>query len=174
MTPLRQFLRGALRTMAPLAAAAMLWGCGLDGTNFSRYHALPAEGWRYGDTLAYCVRIADTSGYGEAPDSVDTGELRVALRHDGSYPYSAVALEVTYPERGRLRRDTIRMQLADSFGRWTGQGFGDSYQTEAVVTPSLTLADSSMVTVRHVVRADTLPGISQVGLFFERTAPARR
>lgn len=173
MTPLRDIKRH-LAPCLSLVAAMLLTACGLEGTNFSQYHNVDANGWRYGDTLAYCVRVADTSGYGEAPDTIDTGELRVALRHDGTYPYSAVAIEVTYPERGRLRRDTVKMQLADGFGRWTGKGFGDSYQTEAVVSPRLTVKDSTMVTIRHVVRVDTLRGISQVGVFFERTAPARR
>lgn len=172
MTPFRAF-RYRIAAVA-LIGASLLTACGLDGTNFSQYHTLGPDGWRYGDTLAYCVRIADTSGYGEEPDTVDTGQLRLAIRHDGSYPFSAVTLEVTYPEGKHLRRDTVRLQLADSFGRWTGKGFGDSYQSDAVVSPRLTLSDSSFVTVRHVVRADTLPGISQVGIFFERSTRATR
>ncbi|MCM1397828.1 MAG: gliding motility lipoprotein GldH, partial [Candidatus Amulumruptor caecigallinarius] len=181
MTPPRRHIRRYIRRYcrlralaAAIAAAALTGACGLEGTNFSQYHSLGPEGWRYGDTLAYCVRIADNSGYGEAPDTIDTGTLSVALRHDGSYPYAAIDIEVTYPRQGRLRRDTVRIPLADSYGRWTGCGFGDSYQAEATVTPRLTLTDSSMVTVRHVVRADTLRGISRVGVFFERTPLSER
>lgn len=129
----------------------------------SGYENLPEDGWRYGDTLKYCPRM---------DDSIASGTLMVAVRHDNSYPYSDLYLEVSYPASPtdtsdqRLRRDTIRMALADPYGRWTGQGFGASYQNSTNVGHRITLRDSSTVYLRHVMRTDTLRGIVQAGIIF--------
>lgn len=158
--------RISLSVIGAILVALTIVSCGAGVTHFSEYHNLPNAGWKYSDTLKYRVRIPDMSGYGQLPDTADIGTLSVAIRHDGYYPYRSISLEVTYPEEGVLRRDTVSMRLADNYGRWVGIGFGDSYQTEAIVATGLSLKDSSQVTVRHIMRVDTIPGINQVGIFF--------
>lgn len=137
--------------------------CAPNPGDASGYANLPQDGWRYGDTLKYCPRM---------DDSIASGTLTVAVRHDSRYPYSDLYLEVSYPasatERSveRMRRDTVKLALADPYGRWTGQGFGASYQNSVNVRHRVTLRDSSTVYLRHIMRTDTLRGIVQAGILF--------
>lgn len=145
------------------ALSSLLCGCQPGTEGYSAYSTLPTEGWRYGDTVRLIIRV---------PDSIASGTLSVAVRHNNDYPYSEAMLEVTYPGGGdRVHRDTVAFPLSNSYGRWTGHGFGASYQMEVPLRHSVRLPDSATVMVRHVMRADTLRGIEQVGVFFN---PAER
>lgn len=64
----------------------------------------------------------------------------------------------------RMAKDTIEMQLSDSYGRWKGKGFGSSYQMALPIAKLYKLDDSTHISVRHIMRIDTLQGIRQVGL----------
>jgi len=141
----------------------MVTACAPNPGDASAYESLPKSGWCYGDTLKFRPRM---------DDSMASGNLMVAIRHDGSYPYSDLYLEVSYPRNPqdtadvRLRCDTVRMILADTSGRWLGQGFGASFQKSATLGRQVTLRDSSEVYVRQIMRTDTLSGILQAGIIF--------
>ena len=57
-------------------------------------------------------------------------------------------------------------RLADVYGRWHGQGFGASYQFSRPFNTGVTLVRGDSVTVRHIMRVDTLRGIEQIGIKF--------
>lgn len=145
----------------------LLTACAPDPDDASVYENLPESGWCYGDTLELRPRMAD---------SLATGTLMVAVRHDGSYPYSDLYMEVSYRANPadvadkRIHRDTVRMTVADPYGRWTGRGFGASYQNEATLSHRVTLRDSGEVALRHIMRTDTLRGIVQAGIIFTADA----
>ncbi len=122
---------------------------------FSSYQDIDPKGWAYDDALTFTT------------DSV-AGDLTVAIRHSVDYPYRNLWLEIT--RRGadssaRVIRDTIDMELADPFGLWRGNGIGASRQVEATVARGISLDSASTVTVRHIMRLDTLQGIRQAGIF---------
>ena len=97
-------------------------------------------------------------------ESVALRSLGIALRHDNDYPYRNLWLEVTYGTPPAMHRDTVSIELADIYGRWHGNGLGPSYQMAATVDPAVTLSDSSRISIRHIMRVDTLRGIRQIGI----------
>lgn len=139
--------------------AAVITGCTSRG-DFSRFADMPAEGWVYGDTVKF-----DTG----RDDSITPGRLSVALRHNNDYEFSNLWLEVRYTNRGHLMIDTINLQLADDYGRWLGEGFGATRQGEKTIATDVLPDPRHDISVRHIMRVDTLHGIEAVGILFHAT-----
>lgn len=124
----------------------------------SRYWNLGEDGWRYADTLVYDI------------DSTATSDVAVVVRHTANYEYSNLWLELSYPTPAdSLRADTFNLVLADDFGRWRGHGIGVGLQYADTLLRGVHLQDSTTLRLRHIMRADTLPGIEQVGIVVMRT-----
>lgn len=140
-----------------LLAAAILSSCSPDDNVYSEFSQLPASGWAYNDTVLFTPATADT---------VSRGPLSIALRHNNSYEYSNIWVELTWHDGPDLRRDTLNIVLADHNGRWQGKGFGPSYQIEMPFDPRAVVTDSAPMAVRHIMRTDTLKGIEQIGLLY--------
>ncbi len=160
-------IKSGIAAVLSAVAVMLLTACAPNPDDASEYETLTKSRWCYGDTLKFRPRM---------DDSIATGRLMVAVRHDGSYPYSDLYLEVSYPLNPtdsadrRVRRDTVRMAVADPYGRWTGQGFGSSYQNSATLGHRVTLRDSCEVYLRQIMRTDTLRGIVQAGIIFTADA----
>lgn len=148
-----------LTMMAGLAAmlSPCLAGCSAPGNDYAEYANIPSKGWKYGDTLRFTP---------VHPDSLCRGRLAVGIRHENSFPYTSLWLETTVDDNGRKKVDTVEISLADSFGTWTGRGIGASFQKADTVAGSFLHASGSIIKVRHIMRADTLRGVTQVGIFF--------
>lgn len=134
-----------------------LGACSSGHNDYSNFTDLPADGWAYGDAVTFMP---------DSADSVARGTLSIELRHNNSYPYSNLWLEICYKSDGLLHRDTVNLTLADVYGRWHGQGFGASYQFSRPFNTSVTLVRGDSVTVCHIMRVDTLRGIEQIGIKF--------
>lgn len=123
---------------------------------YSDFATLPDEGWRYGDSVTFVTPEAE-------------GELLVAVRHSIKYPYRNIWLEVSRkgPDSvaAKVVRDTVELELADPFGLWKGTGIGPTRQMETVVSPSVRVDSGSTISIRHIMRLDTLPSIEQTGIF---------
>lgn len=135
-----------------------LGGCSERHDSYSRFQPVSPSGWAYGDTITFIP---------EGLDSVSLRSVNVAVRHSNDYPYRNLWLEVTFGNPPRIYRDTVNIELADSYGRWHGNGLGPSYQISVPVARSVNLNDSSRVFIRHIMRVDTIPGITSVGLTVE-------
>ncbi len=93
--------------------------------------------------------------------------MTLALRHSNDYIYSNIWVEVGYnTTNGHQKIDTLNILLADIYGRWYGKGLGASFQIQDTISPDMQIAKDSPITVRHIMRTDTLLGIEQVGLIF--------
>lgn len=150
----------SLSVMAALSVflmPAMLSSCSVPANSYAEYAELPSEGWKYGDT----VWFEPTH-----PDSLCRGRLAVGIRHENDFPYTSLWLETTIEEVAGQRTDTLELILADSFGRWTGRGIGTSFQAIDTIAVSFLHHSESRIGVRHIMKADTLCGVSQVGIFF--------
>ena len=133
-----------------LLLLVIITSCG--GGEKSIFHNLPTQGWAYTSPVTFSPVEGD-------------GELFLAVRHDASYPYSNLWLEVSAPLHGGAQMvDTVNLTLCDNYGRWLGKGFGGSYQMEVPVAKSVKLDSGTTVTMRHIMRLDTLHGIDQIGL----------
>ncbi len=101
-------------------------------------------------------------------DSVATGgTLLLSVRHTNSYPYRNLWLELAYPaDDSTIVADTVNIVLADVYGNWTGKGMGVSHQLTDTVSTDFRLVRKKPVTVRHIMRTDTLEGIEQIGIIY--------
>lgn len=128
----------------------------------SQYVNIPPEGWAYKDTLAYPMSLTD---------SIVAGTFTIAVDHTPQYRYSNLWLELTYAscDNGsttKICRDTLCMIMADSAGNWRGTGIASSYQLESEPL-DVVINSRHEVTLRHIMRTDTLRQIGRVGLFFK-------
>ncbi len=152
--------QAALITLASLMLVMMLGGCSRPGNDYSGYTRLPDDGWRYGDTLRYDVVHID---------SIAQGDLVVSLRYAHDYEWPNLWLEVTTmaDTAGNVaRRDTVSIDLRDKYGRPLGNGIGVSFQLSDTVARNVTHRSGAPVCIRHIMRADTLAGIEQIGVSF--------
>ena len=153
-----------IRIVYILTAIAALWvavaSCTGGKRDYSRWTDLPARGWAYGDTVS--LLPIDTALHDN--DSLVRRPLRFGLTHSNDYPYSNLWLEVTYHGEESSYRDTLNVSLADVYGRWLGSGFGANYQHEIVLNPRADIDLTRPVTVRHIMRVDTLRGLDRIGV----------
>ena len=150
----------SLMTSVAAAIVFCVVGCSAPGNDYSGYTTLPADGWVYGDTVSYDVAHHD---------SVARGDLVVSLRYAHDYQWRNVWLEITTmaDSRGTVaRRDTVTIDLRDKYGRPRGNGIGVSFQLSDTVARHVTHHAGAPVLVRHIMRADTLRGIEQIGVSF--------
>lgn len=119
--------------------------------------------WPYGQFLAFPV---------SHPDSLVLGDLIVALRYDTDIPLVSVALEVTYTDGKHERVDTVTLALSDTVGGIASNPrLSPSRQAEATVRRIRHHSGDHPVKVRHVMRLDTVRGISDVGIMLVNTSP---
>lgn len=140
---------------ATLVLLLALAACSERHDNYARFEDIPPQGWPYGLTIDF-----NTPGV----DSVQAHTIEVSVRHTSSYPFSNLWLEVKVKEGNKFNIDTLEMLLSDSYGRWIGKGFGPTYQMTAPLPDRYFITDSTQVFIRHIMRADTVRGIEQVGI----------
>ncbi len=146
-----------MRNLLSVILVTLALGACAPGNECSTFVDLAAGGWAYGDSVVFTPAMAD---------SVADGHLKIAVCHDNSYPWSNLWLEVSYPGPQGTYRDTVEMTLADPFGHWQGKAIGSTYQMQATLPARLRLHADTRVEVRHIMRLDTLRGLTKVGVTF--------
>ena len=132
--------------------------CMSDRYPYTSFTPLGPDGWVYGDTLTFDVLL---------PDSTAHGDLLLDVTHDNSYPYSNLWLEITHhADSATSGRDTVEITLCDPVGKWYGRGIEGLYQLETPLKEGIRLTDSTSIIIRHIMRVDTLRGLSRIGLTF--------
>lgn len=155
---MRGMLTGAMATVCAMAILLSAGGCVRSLNDDSEYVMLPGGAWPYGDMLTFNLTHSD---------SVATGELIVAVSHDDSYRYSNLWLEISSVGRDNaVVRDTVEFLTADSTGHWLGSGITPEIELEQAVG-RVSHVSGHPINVRHIMRCDTLRGVSKVGLFFK-------
>lgn len=141
-----------------IICAAIISGC--TGDEKSVFHNIDTDGWIYGDTLNFQVADADST-------LLQTGNLMVVVRHSNAYEFSNLWLNVRYFTADTFVNDTVNVRLADDFGNWYGKGMGVSYQYTDTVARHVTVDVSRPIKVWHIMRADTIKDIEQIGVIFK-------
>ena len=139
-----------------VSAAMMLPACG-NGVVFDDYDHTPIDGWENDDTLSFSVPRMKASG---------TYIPSVGLRTTSEFPFTAISLvvEQTVEPGHRIYTDTINCRLSDDRGNQLGRGI-NYFQYECPLPQRfLRQGDSLHVTVRHIMKREILPGISDIGL----------
>ncbi|MCD8386850.1 MAG: gliding motility lipoprotein GldH [Bacteroidales bacterium] len=156
--PLRQ---AAIAIAAIFMAAAMLTACRIVPEKSDFLNVGP-DGWLYGHALHFSPAMEDMPD-----DSMAVADMAVAVRHTNGYEFSNVWVEITYWDPDTLVTDSFNIRLADDFGRWQGTGVGVGYQKVDTVKHGARIDLRHPVGIRHIMRADTLKGIEQIGLILK-------
>lgn len=145
-----------LTILTLLTVAATLVSCNRK-TVYDHYVHTPIVGWEKNDTLSfYLSPMAESATYKE----------ELGLRVNGAYPFMDLCLVVEqHVLPGNLvLRDTVNCKLADNMGQMKGHGIS-FYQYNIPVTElRLGEGDSLVVFIRHNMKREILPGISDVGI----------
>lgn len=142
---------GMLLTCMVLA----LVSCEPTGEIPGEFKTLAGAEWPYGQTLVF----------NEKGDTVaePINALELVVRHTDAYEYANLWLELSYNSGDSLVTDTFNVLLADDYGKWYGSG-----KPVIMLTDTLMLRQvpdsASRYMMRHVMRADKVTEIEQLGL----------
>lgn len=142
------------------ALTLTLAACGMK-TVYNHYEHTELAGWEKIDTLTFNVP--------KAQEAADYG-MSVGLRMTGKYPFQRLTLIVertVYPSH-KTTADTLNCQLVTPDGRVLGQGVNAYQYTFPVADFRVHEGDSLHITVRHDMKREILPGISDVGIKLTR------
>ncbi len=127
---------------------------------FSTFMPVDADGWDYDAVLT--IDVDSLSGVQE-----QTGTLVLSLRHADNYRYRNLWLELSYrPADSVVVRDTFNIIMSDIYGNWRGSGSGPSVSLTDTLSKAYTLPRPSVLTLRHIMRPDTVKHIERIGLTF--------
>lgn len=151
-----------LLALASIVAGTLLWQCSLQSNERSQFFQIPEDGWRYGETFSFTP--LDSAG-------TSTADVLVAVRNTNAYEFSSIWVELSYhlPQEYALLEDTIetdtfKIILSDNYGRWHGKGVGVGFQLADTVLKQAKIDLTKPIRLRHIMRADTLQGIEQMGI----------
>ena len=147
-----------------MTAVVVMAACN-GGMVYDRYTNTPVLGWEKNDTLYYSVPAVKSGG---------TYAANLGLRTTDSYPFTSLTLiveqrKVAADKAVTVVTDTVACQLTDRKGNAAGKGI--SYHQYQFPVTELTLqdGDSLFVSIRHDMKREILPGISDVGFSLTRT-----
>lgn len=132
-------------------------------TVYHSYQPLPIQGWVKSDTLSFSLSLTDT-----VPSTL---RLFAEVRNQSDYPYHDLYLFVSQNLQDSTvwRTDTLAIHLADSTGKWIGNGWGSIYQTEKLVrSVLLPYPGNYTLKIRHGMKDDMLTGLSDIGIRVEK------
>ena len=132
-------------------------------TMYDETVAIEGGNWPQDKAARFDVNISDT---------LANLNFFVNIRNDNSYRYSNLYVFLTthFPN-GNITRDTIELLLADESGKWLGKGWGRIKEHKIGLKENLRfpLSGKYIFLLQHAMRDDTLTGITDVGLIFEKT-----
>lgn len=146
-----------LHILTAVACVAMaLCSCNSDVV-YDKYNHTQLTGWEKNDTLAFDVPPMKESG---------RYRLELGLRTSTSFPFTGLSLVVdrTVEPGHMLYTDTVNCRLADDKGNVLGRGVSCFQYSFIVSDIDLRRGDSLHICVRHIMKREIMPGISDIGL----------
>jgi len=145
-----------IRRLLPLALMIIATSCEIN-TVYDRYEHTPTAGWERNDTLTFYI-----------PPVKREGQYReeIGLRTNGQYPFQSLCLVVEQSVMPRQQPivDTLFCTLIDRKGNVKGRGVSVYQYRFHLNTISMNEGDSIRVKIRHNMKREILPGISDVGI----------
>lgn len=131
------------------------------GTLYHRFMSTPVAGWEKNDSLVFGI-----------PKVKEHGLYRqeLLLRTTGTYPFTSITLIVKQHKTpgGTTETQTVKCPLTDKNGNMNGHGVS-AYQYKFDVRDiEVKPGDSLTVCIRHDMKREILPGISDVGIKMTR------
>lgn len=143
-----------------ITVVAALVSCNRN-TVYDHYEHTSLKGWERMDTLTFSVGpMALSARYNQ----------EIGIRISGEYPFMSVSLVVeqkVFPAN-TVRCDTVNCHFIDNDGMIRGRGVGSFQYMFPFAVADLSEGDSVVFKIRHNMKRETLPGISDVGLRISR------
>jgi gliding motility-associated lipoprotein GldH len=124
---------------------------------YDTYNHTPISGWEKNDTLLFDVPAMKNSG---------SYQEFLGLRINGAYPFVGLTLiieQTKYPQN-LTQIDTVNCQLINKNGTYKGQGVASIQYKFPISTLQLEKGDSLHICIRHDMKREILPGISEIGI----------
>lgn len=145
-----------------LMVAGLLTACNSRKV-YDQYDHTPISGWEKNDTLTFDIgKQADSGRY----------DMNLGLRINNTYPFIGLTLiveQTVFPGKA-THSDTLNCKLTDRYGRFMGHGVSYYQYHFKVNELSLQQGDSLHITVRHDMKREILPGISDIGISLKKQA----
>lgn len=150
-----------IKGVMALAAVALTFGACNRSTVFTQYKPTPLAGWEKNDTLIYELQTVKSG--------MDVEEI-VGIRVNDAYPFKALCLiidQIVLP-RNLTLSDTVNCRLFDDDGNTLGGGVSSYQYTFPFATQRLEEGDSLVIKIRHNMKREIVPGISDVGILLKK------
>ncbi len=125
---------------------------------YSKYVKFENDEWKRTDTAKFELDIQDTN---------PLYNLYLNIRHADGYPFNNlyVFVQTRYPD-GTLTQDTLEIVLADSKGRWQGEGLGDIFDFSAPLKQNFRFVQKGKYNIGFIqaMRTDPLPLLMEIGI----------
>ncbi len=150
-------IRSAAAT-ALLAAMTVLLTAACDRkTVYDRYIHTPQNGWEKNDTIVFAIdSLAQSGEYME----------EIGVRTSTLYPFQSLVLVVQQTVRpsGIVLDTMLNCKLTDGNGQSQGAGISYRQFSFPLKTVRMEAGDTLRVAVRHNMKREILPGVSDIGL----------
>lgn len=130
-------------------------------TVYYHYEHTPLTGWERNDTISFVAGPFDKDGLYEE---------EVGLRITGEYPFMGLNMivEQQIASTQESRRDTLVCDLVNENGSVNGAGVSQYQYMFRLSTLELQAGEKLFVAIRHDMKREILPGISDVGVKISR------
>lgn len=153
-------MRKPLSIVTLIITTALLAACG-GGAVYDHYEHTPLSGWEKNDTLTFDIPpLRYTALYRE----------EIGMRINGDFPFTSIQLIVEQkflPSR-KVRRDTMNCRLIDNDGTVRGKGVSCYQYLFHIDDMEIEKGDSVRINIRHNMKREIMPGISDVGIKLTR------
>ena len=145
-----------------VVTAALTVSCH-DGTVYHHYEQTEDDGWDRGDTLHFTTPAVSSSGDYQA---------FVEIRSSRAYPFMNldIIVEQTVLPAHYTEIDTLMCYLADDKGQMQGSGISEYQYRKPFKTLRLRQGDSLSIQIRHNMKREILPGITDIGYQLKKQA----
>lgn len=126
-------------------------------TVYNRYLRTARSGWERNDTLSFLIPpVAQDGNYTE----------EIGVRINGDYPFLKLSLIIEQTKMNTLERrtDTLECELIDKNGHPLGPGISQYQYVFRLSTLHLMKNDSLLLSVRHDMKREMLPGVTGIGV----------
>lgn len=139
-----------------IIAATALQSCN-ESKVYDKYDHTPLSGWEKNDTLRFDIPRLTADGMYEST---------LGLRITDNYPFMGLTLivEQRLMPTDTIFTDTVKCELTDRNGKTRGKGVSYYQFRFPVKKMQLSKGDSLHIRVRHDMKREMLPGISDVGI----------
>ncbi len=151
--------------LATLGLSAGLASCNTS-TVYDKFEHTPINGWEKNDTLSFEIPRFSQAG---------TYETILGLRITSTYPFMKLTLVATterVPNKNNgeydVWEDTLQCNLIDDTGKNIGQGVSYYQYNIPIHLRHFDDGDSIHVSIRHDMKREILPGVSDIGIKITR------